>query len=1048
MIGSNVVIQALPRRYALAMLSPTRSLRVNGGMQGSSVLSLKRLNNIVVNPARVRFVQRAREFSMRSFKAPRKADEGETSSTLVEKQQVQPADAPSSPVCSVTESFFGSSPFEKVLILKGDVVGPAVACKDSTNSTTRQYLRECLLVLVQIFELYGFDAGSGVDTDGKPIAAAALLPTLDRWSVQVESLGGGEKQAMKFVKWKLAAFRAYFVDSPLPEALATTVPESPNYLIGGRAGRWLRSMLPKWDDFELHGFLCTVRDGKKAMPRPSKALCTKEALEARTRLTTAKIQPCGSVLMPWGEIPEKGPEVEPVLNKETAIRQLRRTVTELFSGKVFTAADRIKPLFPSTHSSFSSNRSKLGVVGAIIRSPWFEQFRTHDTLVKTKTVRTHWAPNPIAPPKDRTHLVLPSVRPHESPDYVGPKPVFPQEMNEPLPRLISPAGFRRNSPMAPSLKNGREPTKVVVDDTGLQVVAGQLWKRILDAAAEELPEVKMVVLPEALKMRPISKGPAYTYTVLKSLQKFLWSTLKDHPTFKLIGSEPVNPRIIFERMGHLSPGFRFLSGDYQAATDNFAPWVSEAIVEALSDVLNLKPIERELFLRAMTRHQFPDPKSGVSLPQKWGQLMGSIVSFPVLCIANAAWCRWAEELDRQQVLALQKTRLLVNGDDCLLMLRDRGRAAWRTITSFGGLQESVGKTFDSAKFCEINSQTFLYRPLQAVPELWTRDDGTVTTRMNPYFSVPSINLGLVYGMKRSGQAVGLDDVATSSSRDGTISERHFALFASCPPAQWPAVNKLFLEHHASLLRLSTKLAVPWFVPTWLGGLGLCGVVSDTDRRISTGLVRDWAVLPPSQRPRLPQVDTPWRIHALVQERSAHLEDSKRILPARQMAMSDKLYGLLCVESLFRADVSAEDMFREEEEALSVDTSFKAACRHGKLWKTRLRDAQLPRAARLAGPWRSDIEETVAFFDTLRARTQLGWNVHWERTRVPDLRTLSEGKQSAMAAGFVDRGRLLPAAGGGLALAFLQPSPPPTTLLRERIPLIRDREDPTSLGMGL
>jgi hypothetical protein len=927
------------------------------------------------------------------------------------------------------------------------------------NSTTRQFLQRCLLVIVQVFELYGFDSGSGVNVDGTFRTAAPLLPTLDLWDSQVRSMGGGERNAIKYVKWKLASFRAYWIwksEHPalrpvaplLPEPLKTAVPDVPAIIIGGRAQRWFK-LHRKWTSERIHSFLATIRDAKKAMPRPTEALCLEEAVANRIKLTTAKDQPCGSTLMAWADVPEAGPEVEISLNVATAKKQLRRTVRELFTGKVYTAADRIKPLFPSTHSSFSSNRSKLGVVGDILRSPWFEQLRTLDTLVKTKTVRTHWAPNPKPLPKDKTVLIFATVRPYDSPTYVGPPPVLPQEVNEPAARLISPVGLRRNSPMTPSLKPkgksdfGREPTKVVVDDTNLQIKAGQLWKHILDSAELEIPNVKVQVLPEALKMRPISKGPPYTYTVLKSLQKFLWRVMKDHPTFALIG-KTVTSRDIFERMGKLSPGFRFLSGDYQAATDNFAPWVSETIVEELSDVLGLTPLERDLFLRAMTRHVFPG--EGGDLPQKWGQLMGSIVSFPVLCLANACWCRWAEELDRQQVLLLSQTRLLVNGDDCLMMFRDSGRAAWRRITTFGGLQESVGKTFDSAEFCEINSQTFLYRPEQATEELWKRDDGTVSIRQNPYLSVPSVNLGLVYGMKRSGKPVGVNDIVSSSSRDKTISERHHVLFETCPPDLWPQVNKLFLSNHASFLRLMTKLMVPWFAPVWLGGLGLVGADSSKNFRIATGLVRDWAVLSPSERPSVPQIEAPWQIHDVVVKRLARIEDSKRVLSATSQAMSDKLYGLLCVETLFRQDVSAADMFREMEELQGEDdhASFRVANKHGKLWASRLTKECLPPYPDLSGPWVSDVQRSQAIYDALRPRTLMGWNVSWERTRVPDLRSLVS--QTAATRGFVDQGREVTVAGGTQRLYLTPFAPQPTDPLR--IPLIRDRDDPNALGLGL
>jgi hypothetical protein len=309
-----------------------------------------------------------------------------------------------------------------------------------------------------------------------------------------------------------------------------------------------------------------------------------------------------------------------------------------------------------------------------------------------------------------------------------------------------------------------------------------------------------------------------------------------------------------------------------------------------------------------------------------------------------------------------------------------------------------------------------------------------------------VNLGLVYGMKRSGKPVGVNDIVSSSSRDKTISERHHALFESCPTEMWPQVNKLFMSHHASFLQLMTKLRVPWFAPVWLGGLGLVGADSSTNFRIATGLVRDWAVLPPSKRPSAPQIEAPWQIHEIVTKRLSTLEDSRRILNESSQAMSDKLYGLLCVEALFRSDVSADDMFRELDPGSENDdhSSFQVACKHGRLWASRLTAETLPPYPDLSGPWMSDMQRSQAIYDALRPRTQMGWNVVWERTRVPDLRSLRT--QTAATRGFVDQGREVTVAGGTQRLYLTPFVPQPTTPLR--IPLIRDREDPHSVGMGL
>jgi hypothetical protein len=881
----------------------------------------------------------------------------------------------------------------------------------------------------------------GVEGSKKRVkhTALGLIGTLDHWESQVVSLGDGERNAMKFVKWKLAAFRAHYAQCDLPEGLKTAAPEDPAVLLGGRAHRWLRSQLRVWSPAELHGFLATIRSSKMAMPRPSKALCQEEAEAARVKLTTEKPHPEGALLLPWGDVEENGPEA--VLSRATAQAQLRRSVKELFAGQVFSAIDRISPTFPSTKSCYGKKRDEMGSVGAIVQAPWFQSLRTKETLVKTKTIREHFAANPRL------------QSPNPNPQFVdAPKRLDLPFENRPVPRVITPAGTVNQRPMRPSLPNGREPKKVLVDDTGLRVQAGLLWKRVLEAAEVEKPYVKMVSLPEALKIRTISKGPPFTYFVLKALQKFMWRVLKVHPVFQLIGS-PVDARAVFERMGKLSPGKSFLSGDYQAATDNFAPWVSETILEAISDEIGLSPLERELFGRAMTRHEFPGKGEDPVLQQKWGQLMGSIVSFPVLCIANFAWCRWALEIDSLRKIPSRDARLLVNGDDCLFQVTETGRQAWRKISSFGGLIESIGKTFFSRSFAEINSETFLYNEATSREETWTktvtdpdgRERQTDCIRWNPFTAAPAINLGLVYGMKRSGKAVGLDDVLGSYEDDGdkTITERHSALFRSCPPDKWPVVNRLFMQHHSVLLQQLTSWGVPWFVPTWLGGLGLVGEISNTDLHLAAGIVRDWAVLPPSKRPSRPKRDTPWKTHQLVMEQTRHLDAAKAVLNSSGIELSDRFYGLLCAETLFTADES--DMYVEVEddpEKPTKDVGYREIRRNGNLWRRRFDNRSFAPIPIIEGPWRTADERTLMVVDALRARTTDGWNIVFARTSVPDLRSLPQT--------YLDRDgnapiRALARRTGSLLSS--RPSGPSPQGARTAV-FYRGSENPNNVGLGL
>jgi hypothetical protein len=350
---------------------------------------------------------------------------------------------------------------------------------------------------------------------------------------------------------------------------------------------------------------------------------------------------------------------------------------------------------------------------------------------------------------------------------------------------------------------------VVVDLTELEASYDELYRKALAGAMQEDPLVKPVGLAESLKIRVITKGPGYTGFVLKPLQNFLWSTLRRHPAFTLIG-KPVDHWLVQERLGaRLRPGEAYLSGDYSAATDNLAPWVSECIANEISRLSGLTPDENELFIRALTRHVFVD-EDGVRTTQEWGQLMGSVVSFPVLCIANAAMCRWSMELANKRFWTLADCSLLINGDDCLFRTTLPGLGFWKRITTFGGLTPSIGKFFFSRRFAQVNSANFVRRDR---PEM-RGFNGKL--REGWFDTVKYVNLGLMLGLKRSGEVAEKADITGDSTRSslGALSRE---LVNSAPAVLAHTLLMNFIKFNGKILK-STN--IPWFVPEAFGGVGL------------------------------------------------------------------------------------------------------------------------------------------------------------------------------------------------------------------------------------
>jgi len=374
--------------------------------------------------------------------------------------------------------------------------------------------------------------------------------------------------------------------------------------------------------------------------------------------------------------------------------------------------------------------------------------------------------------------------------------------------------------------------------SAVEVTYAKLYDFVLEKAQSEECLVTLVSLQEALKVRTISKGPPLTYFCLKPVQKFLHSIMRKHPTFHLIGemvtekniNEFFNKNHEFDSMPDFVSAFaKFFSLDYRSATDLLDPLRSTQCVDAICDQVGL-PLEiRLLFHKALTGHSIArsefkwvkNEETGLKekeevviiKPQLWGQLMGSIVSFIVLCLCNASVIRTSYEIAYEDYYGwvrgtakfdLKEIPAVVNGDDGLVRTQLSGfMKIWESVAASAGFMPSLGKTYEHQLYANINSTSFLR-------------DGDSDLRLVPY-----VNMGLVCGMGRSGGSTGVRDVIKEDnfdqSMDLTIGGRHHALMESCPVELIGSVHKAFLKKHASVLQ---TVRVPWYVPEKFGGVGL------------------------------------------------------------------------------------------------------------------------------------------------------------------------------------------------------------------------------------
>lgn len=207
--------------------------------------------------------------------------------------------------------------------------------------------------------------------------------------------------------------------------------------------------------------------------------------------------------------------------------------------------------------------------------------------------------------------------------------------------------------------------------------------------------VRVEPIREPLKVRTITAGIGDTFC-LKPFQHAMWQALGLEPQFCLThGTNRLETAI--ERIYLQSkPDDVWISGDYTAATDSFAIDASKAILEGILESIDHEPTKRWA-MKEISPHLLIYPRDSGLEPvlQRSGQLMGSLLSFPLLCLLNDCTA---------QSIGLSPESYLINGDDILMRTCAENYPIWKERVQDFGLSLSAGKNYVHKSFGTVNSQ--------------------------------------------------------------------------------------------------------------------------------------------------------------------------------------------------------------------------------------------------------------------------------------------------------------------------------------------------------
>ncbi len=330
-----------------------------------------------------------------------------------------------------------------------------------------------------------------------------------------------------------------------------------------------------------------------------------------------------------------------------------------------------------------------------------------------------------------------------------------------------------------------------------------------------------IAIPEPGKFRCITAGDSACYTGLRGLQKYLIRQWKNMSIGTMRDGWQKRWQEVVDRTAEemREKGEVWVNGDYKDATDFMKLEATLVAVDEICKILNLDQDDPLLALafresfggilidykRTLKELRDADPllekevvrqleSLGLSeekLMQTNGQLMGHPLSFPLLCIINySTWLRTTcggIGVDEEEYLR-------INGDDITFRTRPEKSKVWEQNALEVGLQKNSQKTY-TGFFSLINSEQFL--PGQGLAG---------------YLPV---------------SAAYATSVKNTASLDIMEPASYLQVFRRLVGRQGAWLRHKIIDSIKAGRRLGALKHLSWYLPQWLGGLGLDQDRADT-----------------------------------------------------------------------------------------------------------------------------------------------------------------------------------------------------------------------------